>query len=548
MRVPAWQLGLCLGFLFTITPIASQREQQRSAEVSGTVLRGGGGGPVPEVTVRLTSPVGLSFFADSDRNGKFQISGVSPGVYTLSYGHKGMVPVGRSTPTTLRLAPGETISTLRLELAPAPVIAGRVFDENGQPKALAHVVAAKPRYVHGKRHLDFSLYPTDGGSDWGRTQTNAKGEYRISGLEPGEYYVSAEEGDMWFSRRRYYPDAVDPADAVTVALQPGTDASGIDFRPSMKDLHTARFRIVDASSSAPGSPRFSLTIMRLSRGGLETIESSVFVANPAQPPALFKSLEENVYSVDLPAGSYDLYYASSLARTIGKLSFTIANRDIDAGALSVRASHRVEGQILSPNSTLPNRLGIIFRPLDRWADAYNTTNMPEPYGYVLAGNRFSHPSIPEGRYELQIRGLPPEFYIASARHGAIDVRESAFEVSAGDISPLEITVARGATVNGTVRNAVGAAVADSRVALIPMSASRRTLLRFYKNVLSDQDGEFSIEGVAPGDYSVLAWQSVETGAWLNPDFLSQFDSRSTKITVSGTSSNAGTIRVIPADK
>jgi hypothetical protein len=546
MRFPSLKLALCLGFLFAV---AGQRELPLSAEVSGTVLEGGGGGPIPEVTVRLTSPTGVSFFADSDSNGKFRIVGVSPGLYTLSYGHRGMVSVGSSTPTTLRLAPGGTVPNLRLELAPAPAIAGKVFDENGQPKASVFVVAAKPRYVHGKRNLDFCI-PTEGGPGWGRTRTNSKGEYRLSGLDPGLYYVSVEEGDQCFFRRRYYPDVVDPADAVTIPLQPGTDASGIDFWLSTKDVHAARFRIMGAVPQASGSTRFSLTLVRMSRGGLETIESSVTLANANQSSQLFKSLEENVYSVDLPTGSYDLYYASSLARTIGKLSFTIVNRGIDAGALAVRPSHRVEGQLLSPGITLPDRLGIIFRPLDRWADDYNTTRtrMPEPYGYVLAGNRLSMPPIPEGRYELQVRGLPAEFYIASATLGAVDVRESAFEVNASLLAPLEITVARGATISGTVRNAVGAAVADSRVVLVPVSAPRRPLFRFYKDALSDQDGEFSIEGVAPGDYSLLAFQTVEPGAWLNADFLSQFDSRSTKITVSGTSSNAGTIRVIPADK
>ena len=62
------------------------------------------------------------------------------------------------------------------------VISGRVLDEFGEPVADAMVNAMRSAWTAGRRKLQ----PT------GRSaQTNDLGQYRIYGLPPGDYYVSA---------------------------------------------------------------------------------------------------------------------------------------------------------------------------------------------------------------------------------------------------------------------------------------------------------------------------------------------------------------------
>jgi hypothetical protein len=47
------------------------------------------------------------------------------------------------------------------------------------------------------------------------------------------------------------------------------------------------------------------------------------------------------------------------------------------------------------------------------------------------------------------------------------------------------------------------------------------------------DGGFHFEGVAPGDYKLLAWDDIAQDDLENPDFLEQFDSQATRVTVTG---------------
>jgi len=95
-------------------------------------------------------------------------------------------------------------------------IAGRVTGEDGRPIADAEVEAmpAGPRGGPGR-------HPA-------HARTDADGRYRIEGLRPGAYHVSAEPpGRM---ARRWFRDARDPRDAEEVFVTPGATTEGIDIR------------------------------------------------------------------------------------------------------------------------------------------------------------------------------------------------------------------------------------------------------------------------------------------------------------------------------
>ena len=57
------------------------------------------------------------------------------------------------------------------------------------------------------------------------------------------------------------------------------------------------------------------------------------------------------------------------------------------------------------------------------------------------------------------------------------------------------------------------------VALVP---TLRRLSRF-KEVTTDQFGEFHIDGIAPGEYKVFAWDHIEAGQYQDAAWLKKYD-------------------------
>ena len=82
----------------------------------------------------------------------------------------------------LDVADGQTIDKVDVSLPRAGVITGQVLDEFGEPVTGARVSAMRNRYVGGQRRMS----PMGSGD-----VTDDIGQYRLHGLLPGEYFVSA---------------------------------------------------------------------------------------------------------------------------------------------------------------------------------------------------------------------------------------------------------------------------------------------------------------------------------------------------------------------
>jgi hypothetical protein len=52
--------------------------------------------------------------------------------------------------------------------------------------------------------------------------------------------------------------------------------------------------------------------------------------------------------------------------------------------------------------------------------------------------------------------------------------------------------------------------------------------------------------VVPGEYRVYAWEDVEYGAWMDPDFMKPLESRGEAVSVSEGGRQAIQVNLIPA--
>src|SRR5262245_60786497 len=160
-----------------------------TARISGRVTSVDGGRPMSRARVMITAgsdlPGGRAML--TDESGAFDFTDLPSGRYTVTASKAGYVSIsyGQRRPlqagTPLQLADGQQARNLDLRLPRGSAITGHVFDENGDPLPGSTVRVLMYRYAQGNRQL----VPA------GTAQTDDRGEYRVWGLNPGDYYISA---------------------------------------------------------------------------------------------------------------------------------------------------------------------------------------------------------------------------------------------------------------------------------------------------------------------------------------------------------------------
>ena len=197
----------------------------------------------------------------TDEQGRFELKELVGGRYTVTASKGGFVslqygqrrPSERGTPVDLPA--GQTLEKVVIGLPRGSVIAGRIVDEFGEPLTGAQVMVQRYTYVNGVRQLRQA-----GQGD----RTDDQGAFRVFGLPPGEYYVSATLRDDRGPRFNndddvpssgyaptYYPGTTSAAGAQRVTVNLGEEVGGVTFGLTLVPLARVSGRVVGPAGIAP---------------------------------------------------------------------------------------------------------------------------------------------------------------------------------------------------------------------------------------------------------------------------------------------------------
>jgi hypothetical protein len=150
---------------------------------------------------------------------------------------------------------------------------------------------------------------------------------------------------------------------------------------------------------------------------------------------------------------------------------------------------------------------------------------------IQQNGQFTIRNVQPGTYSLEIAGIPEDLYIRSERSGQTSFMGSAFALAWEPPASLEILLTGdGGHVHGTVVDADAKAFAGARIALVP-TGTRRDRPDQYRTASSNEEGQFDLRGIPPGEYQLFAWENVEENAWLNADFMRRFLDMGVSITI-----------------
>jgi len=93
-----------------------------------------------------------------------------------------------------------------------------------------------------------------------------------------------------------------------------------------------------------------------------------------------------------------------------------------------------------------------------------------------------------------------------------------------------------------VKSSVASALSCCRAA---QQGARWLVPWFYRSTHADKGGYFVIDGIAPGNYKLFAWDHVSEGAWLDPEFLKPMQEKGTDITLAEDDNKTVELREIP---
>ena len=578
--------------------------QAPKGSIDGTVLRSASGEPLDRARVTLqrivpppTGPVATPPTpppaiapVQTERDGKFSFKDLDAGQYRLRVQRNGYAAqeFGQRSPnsagTIINLAEGQQLKDRDFRLVAAAVVSGRVRDTNGEPVPSSQVLLMRTVYnPNGQRSLQAV----------GNAATDDRGEYRIFWVPPGRYVLSVRSGgtstsvimlssgeqvfttgsnqNVFADRnfpQTYYPGTLDPSRASILDLQPGTELSAVDFVLAQPATFRIRGRVVDATTGKHPQNASVFLNPRQEPGA-----TGIVVAAGTALSATYNNATGTFEIRNVIPGLYWLRASTSgdlnqpinvnvagTARTAMELvdsvllgnsrstqiPIEIGNSDIEGATLTLSPGLSIpmyvqfEGQQLSSITGL-ERVRVSLRP--------TTTGAPVPYQALSfnAEGTSTMTNVSPGEYRVQATPPSTDMYLKEVLFDRQDVLTRPWEITSQTSGALTVIFSnKGGQIEGNLVDALSQPVRGSQVVLIPDQGRDRPEL--YKTASTDQNGRFTLRGLAPGGYRLYAWEVIEANSWYDRDVLSEHESRSTPVRVKESTTETVELKIIPAPK
>jgi len=515
-------LGLW-GALLTVCAAASSAQNplptisQGSAEaqgykIAGTAVNAVTGAPLARVKVSVadTRARARRIETITGEGGNFEFRGLPAGKYALQGTRSGYLASAyqqhEQFSTAIVTGPEFDTERLVLRLMPMAMITGHVLDEVGEPVRRAQVQLYMEDHTAGMSRVMGA----------GGATSDDRGYFDIGVLRPGTYFLSVN-AKPWYA---VYPPGENSGQRVSRALDVAypttfyggaTEAEGatpIELKGGERQEIEIRLSPVPALRlifRAPEEGQFQMPILQ--KRVFDSVQMLQLTQTRSTGPGVFEL-------TGVPAGRYDVRTASQGpggTQVVSEMNLTHDGQDLSEIKGEALASLKVTVKIPGEEQ-LPGDYTVALRDGRKRLVAFQAG---PPSGEV------TFDALKAGKYGIVF--LAPGKRYAVERiattsgeaigHHEVDIRAGASMQVTTELVAGEVRIEGVAEKNGKP-------VAGAMVALVPDSPESHVDL--FRRDQSDFDGTFTLAGVVPGTYTIIAVEDAWGFEWLKAEVLARY--------------------------
>jgi hypothetical protein len=538
-----------------------------TGRITGRVLTADTGAPVRRAQVRVIGPDIMPKLATTDNEGTYEFKDLPAGRFTITVSKSGFVNVGFGqrrpfeAPRPIELREAQVLERADITMPRGSAINGRITDEFGEPIADVVVTAMRSTWSNGRRRLQSA----------GRTATtNDLGQYRIYGLPPGEYYVSATlrgtqemmvtemamvatfvGGPVPDSPRSgysptYYPGTPSGSEAQKLTVAIGQEAQNIDFGLLGVKLVRVSGQVIGSDGrpmegvSISTSPRNAADagFLTLPGGAARSDKSGNFTLNGVAPGEYML----NARGMTIMTTDSSDRMTVTMTRVVGgpggdgqsefgSVPLSVGGEDIANVVIVTSKGATATGRVVWEGGVKPkvNTLRITAAS----AEAEGPMALLGGSGSVTAEGTFELKGLAGARI-FRVTNVPAGWVLKSVTHGGQDITDSGLDVKGSDpISGLEVVLtAKSTEVSGSVKSGNEAAV-DYTVVIFSDDPQKWTVpqTRHIHSARPNQEGRFQLKNLPAGSYYAVALEYIAQGDWNDPEVLERLKSKATRFTL-----------------
>ena len=569
-RIPIGTSTIC----GTVTTAAGRPVPGALVTVSGLATNIGPGGTKAEMSRQVLTDAAGGFAFPRMPAGLFRItiSPVEDQFDTVEYGQ--VRPGGRGQ--TIKLADGQRVS-LPVVLARAAVITGTVFGPDGTPQQNVEVLAHKINYSDGFKRLQ----------DASTVRTDDRGVYRIFGLGPGDYIVSATpRATGWQQQQRglsaahvehfirsapgapktgaatwiaitsprpedssepdylptYSPSSMTPAGATVLTVSAGEERTGIDVH-----TRTVQASMIKGVVSTPLDSDVGVKLYIWNDDPSADSRSRTMVGTGKDGVFFFYQLAPGDYTIvaqtfppsgwsttTLPDGKI---LQTVTPRTLtdeqrlwGRTKVSVGPEQQAAVTIALQPSRSVSGVVVFETDSRPDFIKERWEVSASSAMSVGYYPLDTPRAIVGPDGRFTLKGVPPGHYEFRVSGQAHKSSIVSGQ----DTLDFPLEFTGDrDVTGAVLTITdRCNELFGTLTDSSGQPATDYTI-IVAASDPRfwREGSRRIKVTEPDLWGRYYFRDLPPGSYQLSVVNDLEPWKQYDPEFLRTIAITSVPITI-----------------